>query len=58
MKNLAEKLDKKLIYTAIEWRPKDLVSLDKEHMLKIQNMLEILHDNDDIQNVFHNCKLI
>tara|TARA_B100001029_G_C14926947_1_gene375349 strand:- start:146 stop:865 length:720 start_codon:yes stop_codon:yes gene_type:complete len=58
VKNLAEKLDKKLIYTAIEWRPKDLVSLDKEHMLKIQNMLEILHDNDDIQNVFHNCKLI
>ena len=48
---MGEKLDIMLIYSAIEWSPKDLVSLDKEHMLKIQNMLEILHDNDDIQNV-------
>ena len=58
VKNLVKKLNCKFFYSAIEWRPRDLLSLDKEYMLKLDNMLEILHDDDDVQKVFHNCKLV
>ncbi len=56
IKNAAEKLLKKIVYSGIEWRPKILNSLNKEDSLKIKNLLEILDEDDDIQSVFHNCK--
>ena len=57
-KNEAEKLTENLIYSGIEWRPKNHVSLKKEKAQEIENMLEFLQEDDDIQNIFHNCKFI
>ena len=53
-----KKLAKHLIYSAIEWRPKNPISLKKEETLELENMLELLQEDDDIQNVFHNCKFL
>tara|TARA_Y100001970_G_scaffold292493_1_gene434004 strand:+ start:2206 stop:2925 length:720 start_codon:yes stop_codon:yes gene_type:complete len=54
----AEKLTKNLIYSGIEWRPKNVVSLKNGEEKEINNMLELLDEEDDIQMVFHNCKII
>tara|TARA_A100001015_G_scaffold318232_1_gene437495 strand:+ start:996 stop:1715 length:720 start_codon:yes stop_codon:yes gene_type:complete len=51
-----EKLAKKLIYSGIEWRPKNFISLKHSEEKEIISMLEILEEEDDIQKVFHNCK--
>ena len=51
-----EKLAKNLIYSDIEWRPKNFISLKKGEEKEIISMLEILEEEDDIQKVFHNCK--
>ena len=56
IKNEAEKLTKNLTYSAIEWRPRNTVSLKREELSELENMLELLQEDDDIQNVFHNCK--
>ena len=58
IKNESEKFAKKLIYSTIEWRPKNPISLKKEDTIELENMLEILQADDDIQNVFHNCKFL
>ena len=58
VKSEFEKISKNLIYSGIEWRSKNLVRLEKENLIKLENMLEILQDDDDIQNVFHNCKIL
>ena len=57
-KNESEKFAKKLIYSAIEWRPKNPINLKKVDNIELENMLEILQEDDDIQNVFHNCKFL
>ena len=46
------------MYSGIEWRPKNPISLKKEETLDLENMLELLQEDDDIQNVFHNCKFL
>ena len=51
-----EKLAKNLIYSDIEWRPKNFISLKNGEEKEIISMLEILEEEDDIQKVFHNCK--
>ena len=56
VKNEAQKLAKNLIYSAIEWRPKNPLSLKKEETVELENMLELLQEDDDIQKVFHNYK--
>ena len=58
VKNEAEKIVKKLFYSGIEWRPKNLISLKKKEASEFESMLELLQENDDIQNVFHNCNLL
>ena len=58
VKNELEKITKNLIYSGIEWRPKNIVSLKKEETLELINMLEFLQEDDDVQNVFHNCKFL
>ena len=58
VKNDLEKITKNLIYSGIEWRPKNIVSLKKEETLELINMLEFLQEDDDVQNVFHNCKFL
>ncbi len=58
VKNDSKKLVKNLIYSGIEWRPKNPISLKKEETLELKNMLELLQEDEDIQNVFHNCKFL
>ncbi len=57
VKNESRKLIKKFDYSGIEWRPKNKVSLKKDDQKKLINLLEILEEDDDIQKIFHNCKL-
>ncbi|MDO4484282.1 MAG: YebC/PmpR family DNA-binding transcriptional regulator [Clostridia bacterium] len=38
--------------------PQNMVTVtDEETLTKIQKMLDMLEDNDDVQNVYHNCDL-
>tara|TARA_Y100001970_G_scaffold291804_1_gene430416 strand:+ start:9247 stop:9966 length:720 start_codon:yes stop_codon:yes gene_type:complete len=53
-----EKLIKKLNYSDIEWRAKTLISLKTEDQNKIESILELLEDDEDVQKVFHNCKFV
>ena len=47
-----------LTYSGIEWRAHSLVDISKEESKEIENMLELFQEDDDIQNVFHNCKFL
>jgi len=58
IKNETEKLMKNLIYSSIEWRPKNTISLKKDETSDLENMLEFLQEDDDVQSVFHNCKFL
>ena len=58
VKNNLEKLTKNLICSGIEWRPKNPVSLKKEDTLELESMLELLQEDDDVQNIFHNYKFL
>jgi len=57
-KNEFQKYTKNLIYSAIEWRPKDLISFPRSEITNFENMYEILQEDDDIQSIFHNCKYL
>ena len=41
----------------ITWTPNDYVDLDDEQMAKFQRFLELLDDNEDVQDVYHNVNL-
>jgi len=56
VKGEAERLIKNLTYSNIEWRPKSHVTLDKKEEKGFETMIELLEQDDDVQNVFHNCK--
>ena len=56
VKNTVIKSVKDLIYSGIEWRPNNFIDISKEESKNFENMLEQLHEDDDIQNVYHNCK--
>ncbi len=58
VKSKIEHTIKNLIYSGIEWRANTLVDISKEESKDIENMLELLNEDDDIQNVFHNCKFV
>ena len=34
-----------------------VVPADEDTLLKVQKLLEMLEDNDDVQNVWHNAEL-
>ncbi len=57
VKNEIEKLTKDFIYSNMEWRPYNLINIPRENFKDMENMLELLQEDDDVQNVFHNCKL-
>ena len=40
-----------------EWLPQSVITLDAEQLLKFQKMLDMLDENDDVQNVYHNVGL-
>ena len=56
VKNEIEKRVKNFSYSGIEWRPYNYLDITKEQAEKIIKILESLDENDDIQNVFVNCK--
>ena len=56
VKNTIIRTVKNLIYSGIEWRPNNFIDISKEESTDFENMLEQLHEDDDIQKVFHNCK--
>ena len=58
VKNTLMKSVKNLIYSGIEWRANNFIDISKEESKDFENMLEQLHEDDDIQKVFHNCKLV
>ena len=53
-----EKSLKNLVYSGIEWRANSFVDISKEESKEIENMLELFQEDDDIQNVFHNCRFL
>ena len=56
VKNTLMKSVKNLIYSGIEWRANNFIDISKEESKNFENMLELLHEDDDIQKVYHNCK--
>ncbi len=54
----AEKLIKNLVYSGIEWRPKNFMTLKNGEDKEVAGTIELLEDDDDVQRVFHNYKLI
>tara|TARA_B100001287_G_scaffold56178_1_gene44623 strand:- start:458 stop:787 length:330 start_codon:yes stop_codon:yes gene_type:complete len=57
VKNALEKKIDSFIYSAIEWRPLNFLSLNKEQVKKIIEILSSLEELDDVQNVFTNADL-
>ena len=58
IKNNIKKSIKNLVYSGIEWRANNFIDIPKEESKEFESMLEMLEEDDDIQKVFHNCKLI
>jgi transcriptional/translational regulatory protein YebC/TACO1 len=40
----------------VTWRAENSVSLSGDEAAKMQKLLDILEDFDDVQNVFHNAE--
>ena len=57
VKNKFEKKINDFIYSGIEWRPNNSISLNNDQNEKVLNVLEALDDDDDVQNTFINCKI-
>ena len=53
---MEKKLDS-VSYSAIEWRPHNLISLKKDQEEKVLQILETLEEDDDVQNTFINCNI-
>lgn len=46
-----------LVSAEMSWLPQTMVTLEGDNLVKFQRMLDVLEDNDDVQNVFHNVAL-
>lgn len=46
-----------LVSAEMSWLPQTMVTLEGDNLAKFQRMLDVLEDNDDVQNVFHNVAL-
>jgi transcriptional/translational regulatory protein YebC/TACO1 len=40
----------------VTFRPENSIALEGDDALKMQKLLDILEDLDDVQNVFHNAE--
>ena len=59
--NVKKNLEKKInnfISTEIEWTPLNSVEVLKENREVLINFFETLEENDDVQNIFSNAKII
>ena len=45
---------KELSFSGIIWKPKNIVSINKEMFEKIINFIDLLEDDEDVQNVYTN----
>ena len=57
VKNILIKSVKNFIYSGIEWRANNFIDISKEESKDFEDMLEVLNEDDDVQRVFHNCRL-
>tara|TARA_A100001015_G_C14991656_1_gene714232 strand:+ start:541 stop:1263 length:723 start_codon:yes stop_codon:yes gene_type:complete len=57
VKSALEKKIDSFIYSAIEWRPLNFLSLNKEQIKKMIEILSSLEELDDVQNIFTNADL-
>ena len=57
IKSNLEKKIKTLKFSGIEWRPLNLINLNKEQSEKTIEILESFEELDDVQNVFTNANL-
>lgn len=46
-----------LVSAEMSWLPQTMVTLEGENLVKFQRMLDVLEDNDDVQEVYHNVAL-
>ena len=46
-----------LVSAEMNWLPQTMITLEGDNLAKFQRMLDVLEDNDDVQNVFHNVAL-
>lgn len=46
-----------LVSAEMNWLPQTMVTLEGDNLVKFQRMLDVLEDNDDVQNVYHNVAL-
>ena len=58
VKKKIEKRVKNFISTKIEWVPLNSVEVEKEKENSIIEFLETLEDDDDVQNIFSNVKMV
>ncbi len=58
VKNRIEKSINNLIYSGIEWRANNFVDISEGESIEFEKMLEMLQEDDDIQKIFHNCKIV
>ncbi|MDE7454680.1 MAG: YebC/PmpR family DNA-binding transcriptional regulator [Clostridia bacterium] len=46
-----------LVSAEMSWLPQNMITLEGDNLAKFQRMLDVLEDNDDVQNVYHNVAL-
>ena len=46
-----------ILSSSIEMIPNNTVTPDSETQNKVQKLLDMLEDNDDVQNVYHNAEM-
>ena len=47
----------KIDNASLQWLPKNLIAITGEDALKTVKVIDVLEDNDDVQNVFHNADI-
>ena len=38
--------------------PQSTIELDKEASARVQKLIDVLEEDDDVQNVYHNAELV
>ena len=46
-----------LVSAEMEWLPQNMITLDGDNLVRFQKMIDMLEENDDVQEVYHNVQL-
>ena len=57
VKTIIEEKINNIDYSAVEWRPINYLSLNKEQSKKMIEVFNMLEELDDVQNIFTNARL-